>query len=117
MTTAQLTNPSDMQSNLASSFGIASAVVIAGVLATWVFVKQDAVVTPETLIEQESLVSAAPMAGKPTTGTLLEQADIAFAAGRIIEPEFDNALNYYLTLLARSEERRVGKEGKSSWVA
>jgi TonB family protein len=111
MTTAQLTGPSDTQSNLASSFGMASAVVIAGVLATWVFVKQDAVVTPETMIEQESHISAAPLNTKPTSGSLLEQADIAFAAGRIIEPEFDNALNYYLSLLATESDNADAIQG------
>jgi TonB family protein len=111
MTTLQLTGRGNAGANLASSFGAASAVVIAGVLATWIFVKRDAVETTGAILEQETHVSAQPVNAKPATGSLLEQAEIAFAAGRIIEPEFDNALNYYLSLLATEPDNADAIQG------
>jgi protein TonB len=63
------------------------------------------------MVEQETHVNAAPMGARPATGSLLEQAEIAFAAGRIIEPEFDNALNYYLSLLATEPDNADAAQG------
>ncbi len=99
-------------SDLAGSFGAASAVVIAGVLAAWIFVKQDAVVTDDALFERDAAVTAVA-AGRtqPASSSLLEQAEVAFAAGRIIEPEFDNALNYYLTLLGAEPDNADAIDG------
>jgi len=117
MTTLQMTGRGDTGANLAGSFGAASAVVIAGVLATWVFVKHDAVEATGPMFEQEAHISAQPLNAKPATGSLLEQADIAFAAGRIIEPEFDNALNYYLSLLGTEPDNTDAIQGVDRVVA
>jgi TonB family protein len=112
MATLQLTGTPDTPSNLAGSFGAASAVVIAGVLAAWVFVKQDSALVPEAMPDQEALVSTQPaLHSQPTIASLLEQAEIAFAAGRIIEPEFDNALNYYLSLLEAEPDNAEAAQG------
>ena len=100
---------------------MASAVVIAGVLAAWVFVKQDATVSPD--------IDARPrIAGwrhrrrsvereRPASNSLLEQAEIAFAAGRIIEPEFDNALNYYRSLLETEPDNKDAAQGVDRVIA
>ena len=92
--------PSTTASSTASNFGAASAIVIAGVLAAWVFVKRDTALATDAVVETPAVTQAIPRErGRSATNSLLEQAEIAFAAGRIIEPEFDNALNYYRTLL------------------
>lgn len=107
-------------SNIASSFGMASAVVIAGVLAAWVFVKQDASVTPDAMLEHEAQVMAPTGSierGRPGANSLLERAEIAFAAGRIIEPEFDNALNYYRSLLETEPDNKDAAQGVDRVIA
>ena len=107
-------------SNIASSFGMASAVVIAGVLAAWVFVKQDASVTPDAMLEHEAQVMAPTGSierGRPAANSLLERAEIAFAAGRIIEPEFDNALNYYRSLLETEPDNKDAAQGVDRVIA
>src|SRR5262249_12439920 len=115
--------PGTSASTTASSFGAASAIVIAGVLAAWVFVKRDAALAPDVVVDRESPVTAtanvqrgAP-AGRSATNSLLEQAEIAFAAGRIIEPEFDNALNYYRTLLETDPSNTDAAQGVDRVVA
>jgi TonB family protein len=106
-------------SNIAGSFGAASAVVIAGVLAAWVFVKQDAAV-PDAMLDREAQV-AAPTGnierGRRASNSLLEQAEIAFAAGRIIEPEFDNALSYYRSLLETEPDNKDAAQGVDRVIA
>ena len=116
MTTLQMagsaSHPELAGSNLAGSFGAAAAVVIAGVLAAWVFVKHDAAVTPDALLDRETqIVSPSMQRGPNVSGSLLEQAEIAFAAGRIIEPEFDNALSYYRSLLESEPDNADATQG------
>ncbi|HET6474263.1 MAG TPA: hypothetical protein VFG38_20670, partial [Pseudomonadales bacterium] len=106
--------PGTTASSTASNFGAASAIVIAGVLAAWVFVKRDTALAPETVADREAPVvaQASPRErGRSSTNSLLEQAEIAFAAGRIIEPEFDNALNYYRTLLETDPNNGEAAQG------
>jgi TonB family protein len=115
--------PGTSASATASSFGAASAIVIAGVLAAWVFVKRDTALAPEAVVDRETTVVApasaqrSPPAGRAVTNSLLEQAEIAFAAGRIIEPEFDNALNYYRTLLETDPNNTDAAQGVDRVVA
>ena len=112
-------------SNIADSFGAASAVVIAGVLAAWVFVKHDATVMPEVIFDRDAQVVTPVASAKiergpvsaPTSNSLLEQAEIAFAAGRIIEPEFDNALSYYRSLLETEPGNKDATQGIERVVA
>jgi TonB family protein len=81
---------------LADQFGRASLVVLVVVIAAWVFIKRsgevDIASLPDLGVPTTTAV-AAPTATQ--VDQLLERADSAFAAGRIIEPEFDNALAYY----------------------
>src|SRR3954447_14581427 len=111
---------SSLSAAAASSFGAASAIVIAGVLAAWVFVKRDTSISPESLTERETPVVAQITArerARPASNSLLEQAEIAFAAGRIIEPEFDNALSYYRTLLETEPDNADAAQGVERVVA
>lgn len=120
MATLNLFGREPAGSSIASSFGMASAVVIAGVLAAWVFVKQDASVTPDVMLERETQVAPSTgnvERGRPASNSLLEQAEIAFAAGRIIEPEFDNALNYYRSLLETEPDNKDAMQGVDRVVA
>jgi TonB family protein len=106
--------------DIAGSFGAASAVVIAGVLATWVLVKQDATVAPDPMLDRETQVAASVGSverSHPASNSLLEQAEIAFAAGRIIEPEFDNALNYYRSLLETEPDNKDAAQGVERVIA
>jgi hypothetical protein len=94
--------------------------VIAGVLATWVFIKQDASMTPDAMLDREAQI-AAPVGSversRPASSSLLDQAEIAFAAGRIIEPEFDNALNYYRSLLETEPDNKDAAQGVDRVIA
>ncbi len=129
--------------NIASSFGAASLVVIVGVLLAWVLVKYDPGATPDALdhaaritppvaggsIDRGTLASASANAStkepvtnatpsnRPASNSLLEQAEVAFAAGRIIEPEFDNALNYYRSLLETEPGNKDAVQGIERVVA
>ena len=104
--------------DLAASFGTASAVVIAGVLAAWVLVKQSTEALPETSLEESQQVSSESVAAaRPAARSLLDQAETAFAAGRIIEPEFDNALGHYLALLAAEPDNADAQAGVERVVA
>ncbi len=121
MATLNLFGREPAGSSIASSFGMASAVVIAGVLAAWVFVKQDASVTPGCRCSNARRRLAPSTGnverGRPASNSLLEQAEIAFAAGRIIEPEFDNALNYYRSLLETEPDNKDAMQGVDRVVA
>ncbi len=119
MTALQLFGRDPAGSNIAASFGMASAVVIAGVLAAWVLVKRDATVSPDAMLDRESQVAigAKIERERPASNSLLEQAEIAFAAGRIIEPEFDNALNYYRSLLETEPDNKDAAQGVDRVIA
>ena len=126
MATQQLFGYEPAGSSIASSFGAASAVVIAGVLAAWVFVKHDPGASPDAMLDREvqiatpaadGAIERGPASSRPASNSLLEQAEIAFAAGRIIEPEFDNALNYYRSLLETEPDNKEAAQGVERVVA
>jgi len=100
----------DSDNNLLFSFGIASLIVVLGVMATWLVIKR----TPEPLnptAHEVVIPDVTPSVGNAGHLTLLEQAELAFAAGRIIEPEYDNALSYYTSLLEQEPENPAAIEG------
>jgi len=126
MATSRMFGNEPAGSDIAGSFGAASAVVIAGVLAAWVYVKHDPVASPDALLDRETQIVApvadgdierSGIAHRPASNSLLEQAEIAFAAGRIIEPEFDNALNYYRSLLETEPDNKDAAQGVDRVVA
>ena len=100
----------EVTGGLLHSFGLASLMIVLGVTATWFVIKRDEVPLSTGFSEQVILeVAVAPSVGENLT--LLEQADLAFAAGRIIEPEYDNSLSYYTSLLEKEPENTTALEG------
>jgi len=101
MNSANFTMP-NTESGLAAlgaHFGRASLIVLLGVLATWVLIKRDGGASLTELPDLGMPVSEMnAIHSGDQTESLLDRADIAFAAGRIIEPEYDNALAYYAAL-------------------
>src|SRR5215471_6188118 len=112
----QLWNRSSASSSLATNFGAASGVVIAGVLLAWIALKLD--VKPVELpaaenvpsVETDTSVQVSASAA-PSSDTLIEQAETAFAAGRIVEPDYDNALGYYLAALDEDPKNEAALAG------
>lgn len=86
------------------SFSAASALVMFGVLLAWVLVKRAG--GEEELavrdLSLEVLPTTALARSRGGVATLLDQADVAFAAGRIVEPRFDNALYFYRAALEQA---------------
>jgi TonB family protein len=99
-------------SDLTSSFGIASVVVIVGVLVAWFTLKQMGTDVefqlPATITgtEQHSVLLATS-----ASESLLERAELAFAAGRIVEPEYDSALAHYSAALEQDPTNTEAIEG------
>lgn len=103
------------------SFSAASLLVLFAVLVTWVLVKRSGG-------EEELAVRDLSLDVLPTTAlarsrggvaTLLDQADVAFAAGRIIEPRFDNALYFYRAALEQAPADpavQAGVERVGQWL-
>lgn len=85
---------------LLGSFALASLLIVAGVLAAWVAVKRDASESAAVSLSLDDLPAAVRDGPRGGVRMLLEQADVAFAAGRIVEPEYDNALYFYLAVLS-----------------
>ena len=94
-----------------SSLGAASAVVVVGVLSAWVVLKRDTTPMDLVLLDAQEAITVSAGASTPEGDSLLEQAEIAFAAGRIIEPEFDNALSYYSQILSRDPDNSDARDG------
>lgn len=87
--------------SLSDSLGIASTLVILGVLASWLWVTWENEALPD-LAPEVRLTVATPAAGAAESElSFVERAEIAFAAGRVVEPEGDSALDYYAAQLAR----------------
>lgn len=86
------------------SFSAASALVMLGVLLAWVLVKRAG--GEEELavrdLSLEVLPTTALARSRGGVATLLDQADVAFAAGRIVEPRFDNGLYFYRAALEQA---------------
>ncbi|HSG90834.1 MAG TPA: TonB family protein [Pseudomonadales bacterium] len=99
-------------SSLLGSFAFASLVVIVGVLASWVLVKRGSVAELEVAsLALDPLPSIARVVRTGGVQTLVEQADLAFAAGRIVEPQYDNALYFYQAALGEAPEEPTARAG------
>lgn len=97
--------------NLLGSFAFASLVVILGVVIAWVVVKRGG----EELVATNLALDAMPAAVRDhqVSGaqTLLDQAELAFAAGRIVEPRYDNALYFYHAVLSEAPDDPAASAG------
>ena len=90
---------------LVHSFGIASLVVLLGVGTAWLWVKRG--VDAPVLLEENLFVTPGERARRGGgVQMLLDQAGLAYAAGRILEPRFDNALYFYQTVLNEDPSHR-----------
>ncbi|MEE4298112.1 MAG: energy transducer TonB [Pseudomonadales bacterium] len=103
------------------SFSAASLLVLLTVLVAWVLVKRAG--GEEELavrdLSLEVLPTTALARSRGGVATLLDQADVAFAAGRIIEPRFDNALYFYRAALEQSPGDpavQAGVERVGQWL-
>jgi len=109
-------------SSLATNFGAASGVLIVGVLLTWVALKLDVKPVEAPVAEAVPTVEADSVATPAATATsagssLIDQAEMAFAAGRVVEPEYDNALGYYLAALDGDPKNAAALAGLDRVVA
>lgn len=104
---------------LTRSFGIASLVVLLGVGSAWLVVKR--VGEAPDLQVDEVLVLSPWQQGRSGAGvqTLIEQAELAYAAGRITTPAFDSALYFFQAVLAEDPQQsqaRGGLERVVEWL-
>ena len=97
--------------NLIDNFGIASLIVVIGVCLSWFVLKMNAasesIVLPE--IPTFSWSTVAVTADEDLS--LLERAEVAFAAGNISEPQGDSALHYYQQALMNDPSSTDAQEG------
>ncbi|MEE4362218.1 MAG: energy transducer TonB [Pseudomonadales bacterium] len=98
--------------SLLASFAYAALFVSVGVLASWGLVKRggervEVSFADDALPAPRMAAQAAPE-GVPL---LLEQAERAFASGRIVAPRFDNALYFYQAVLGRIPEQAQARAG------
>ncbi len=95
--------------NVAITYGIAAWIVIVGVIATWLVLKQDA----ETSSVDLPAIPNATLLTQNTDAesSLLKQAEVAFAAGRITRPEGDSALDFYREHLEQFPDHPEAMEG------
>jgi TonB family protein len=108
---ATLEELSSSQGRIGDSFGLAAWAAVIGVLLAWWLIKSE---TPEN--HQQSLgithVLSTPLTQVNQSGlTLSERGDTAFAAGDIIAPPGDNALEYYQEALAAAPDDGAARHG------
>lgn len=104
--------------SLVRSFGIASLVVLLGVTAAWLVVKRSGE-APVVADDDMFVISSLERRRGGGASMLLDQAEMAYAAGRIVEPEFDSALYFYQAVLAedpRHREARLGLDRVVEWL-
>ncbi len=95
---------------LTRSFGLASMVVLIGVASAWFVVKR-AADAPVQLDDGDLLVDVGQRSQRTGIEMLLEQAEVAYAAGRILEPRFDSALYFYQSVLAEAPGHQAANRG------
>lgn len=82
-------------------------VVVVGVLATWVYLKR----TAEPVAFEIPDVPTLTVLETRTTGSDIELAENAFAAGRLAAPVQDNALHYFQRALAQQPDSADAADG------
>lgn len=96
---------------LFESFGLAAAVVVAGVVVTAALLRNQDNQQALELPTVPTFVGGATRAAGTSAAPALELATAAFAAGRITEPVEDNALHYYRLALAREPGNPEARRG------
>lgn len=95
--------------SLGLSFTIAAWVVILGVVGSWVYLKQGVGHVSADLPDLPSFTLTTMQDINEVTW--IEQAEQAYAAGRIARPEGDSALHYYQKMLQRDAKNTAALEG------
>ena len=100
MTAATLEELTGRQSRISDSFGLASWIAVAGVLATWWLLKSEPSIEAGLTVGATHVLST-PVAQLSQEGlSLTERGEMAFAAGDIVSPPEDNALHHFQQALA-----------------
>ncbi len=97
---------------LMRSFAFASLIVIAGVAASWVYLKQGVERQLLVLPEIATIEIALPTGSVDgIVDAWAQRGNGAYAAGRIVEPATDNALYYYQRALTEDSEHAASLAG------
>ncbi len=110
-TTDSLDELARSQRRIDDSFGLASWVAVIGVLIVWAYVKLDTDAPLANPIGSASALSRPLQRDHGTTLNLVERADSAFAAGDIVTPDGDSALDYYRQALAQQPDDQAARAG------
>ncbi len=97
--------------NLIDNFGIASLIVVIGVCLSWFVLKMNTANHSVVLPEIPTFSWSATTVAADTDLSLIERAEVAFAAGNISSPAGDNALHYYQQALLANPEDVEAQDG------
>ncbi len=98
--------------NLSGMFGIAALVVIVGVVGGWLTLRGGSVETNLNLPAATAALDTRTISvSSGDSQSLVEMAELAFAAGQIVTPEFDSALGYYAAALDQDPNNEDALDG------
>ena len=97
--------------NPLQSFGVASLIIIVGVVSSWIYLKRSS--EPQMLVMPDfAPVQIQPREASPgEAATWVQFGEEAYAAGRIIDPADDNALYFFRRALAEAPENSEALAG------
>ncbi len=101
---------SESRSSVANTYAAAAWLVVVGVLVSWFFLKQDA---GGREVDLPELPQVAHLGAADDTRSLLQDAEAAFAAGRIVRPAGESALDLYRAHLSSFPDDEQANEGLS----
>ncbi len=101
---------------LGNGFALAAWVAIIGVCASWFYLKSDTAAVAASLPELPRIMAVAEPAGE-IQDTPLARAEEAYAAGRIVRPRGDSALDYYRQAAAVDPQNPAVQQGLERVVA
>lgn len=93
------------------SFGVAAGCVLLGVLGTAALLRNSGLDAPLALPTLPELEVTAQRDASDASADPLERAEAAFAAGRVLEPEGDNALYFFQLALEREPANATARSG------
>ena len=107
----------DADYNLIDNFGIASLIVVFGVCLSWFVLKMNAANDTVVLPAMPTLSWSAVQPVQSADLSLLDRAEVAFAAGNISSPVGDNALYYYQQAINSEPQDTDAQEGLARVLA